>query len=202
MTNLFQPKKELEVIEGIFKTDIKGVWYLERKQFSDERGFFSEVAHIYKIEKLIGSPFIIKQVNHSRSTEHVTRGMHAEDWKKLITVANGAAFCALADVRPNSNDFGKVVSFNLGFGEGYLPGSLFVEEGVANSFCVVKGSVDYFYGVDRLYSERDPKGDVAISLFDPDLKIEWPLSREQMILSDRDRQSVTLRQRFPEKFER
>lgn len=200
MTKLYQPIKELEIFEGIFETGIKGIWYLARKSFSDERGFFSEVAHINKLEKLIGKPLVIKQINHSRSIEHVTRGMHAEDWKKLITVVSGAAFCALADVRPNSGDFGKVVSFNLGFGEGYLPGSLFVEEGIANSFCVVKGSVDYFYEVDRLYSERDPKGDVAISLFDPDLKIEWPLPQEQMILSERDKQSVSLRQRFPEKF--
>ena len=126
--------------------------------------------------------------------------MHAEDWKKIITVINGLAFCALADVRPESATFGQVVNFRLGFGEGGLTGSLLVEEEIANSFCVLKGPVDYVYCVDRLYSERDPKGDVAISLFDPDLKIEWPIKREAMILSERDKNSISLRQRFPEKF--
>jgi dTDP-4-dehydrorhamnose 3,5-epimerase len=200
MIQLFQPMKDLEVDEGVFRTEINGLWYLERKSFSDERGFFSETAYTYKIDKLIGKPFIVKQINHSRSLEKVVRGMHSEAWKKLITVTNGVAFCALADIRPNSATFGQVVSFLLGFSDQALPGSLFVEEQIANSFCVVKGPVDYVYCVDRLYSERDPKGDVAISLFDPDLKIEWPIQQQEMILSERDRNSVSLRQRFPEKF--
>jgi len=190
----------LEVIEDIFATGIKGLWYLERKSFADKRGFFAEIAYTDKIGEASGRPFVIKQVNHSRSTKHVVRGLHAEDWRKLITVTAGAAFCALADVRPGSATFAKTVCFNLGIDDGGLKGSLFVEEGIANSFCVVSGSVDYFYCVDRLYKERDPKGDVAISLFDPDLKINWPIKKEEMILSKRDKNSVTLRQRFPEKF--
>lgn len=185
-------------MEGVFETGIKGLWYIERKQFDDERGFFAEIAYIDKIEKLIGQKLVIKQVNYSRSLDRVVRGMHAEEWKKLITVTCGLAFCALADIRPNSKTFGKVVNFKLG--EGGLAGSLFVEEGIANSFCVIKGPVDYVYCVDRQYSARDPKGDVAISLFDPDLAIDWPLKEEEMILSERDKNSVSLRQRFPDKF--
>lgn len=198
MADLYQPLKELEVQAGVFKTGIKGLWYIERKQFDDERGFFAEIAYVDKIEKLIGQPLMIKQVNYSRSLDRVVRGMHAEEWKKLITVTCGLAFCALADIRPNSASFGKVVSFKLG--EGGLAGSLFVEEGIANSFCVIKGPVDYVYCVDRQYSARDPKGDAAISLFDPDLNIDWPLKKEEMILSERDKNSVMLRQRFPDKF--
>ncbi|MCX6816636.1 MAG: dTDP-4-dehydrorhamnose 3,5-epimerase family protein [Candidatus Beckwithbacteria bacterium] len=200
MIKLFEPTKDLEIEEDIFKTEIKGLWYIARKQFSDERGFFTEVAQTYKLEKVLGRQFVVKQINHSRSITNVVRGMHAEDWKKVITVTNGAAFCALADVRPESATFGKVVNFKLGFGEEFLTGSLLVEEEIANSFCVLKGPVDYVYCVDRLYGQRDPKGDVAISLFDPDLKIEWPIKREEMILSQRDKNSITLRQRFPEKF--
>ncbi len=198
MASLYQPLKELEVMEGVFETGIKGLWYIERRQFDDERGFFAEIAYIDKIEKLIGHSLVIKQINYSRSLDKVVRGMHAEEWKKLITVTCGLAFCALADIRPASETFGKVVNFKLG--EGGLSGSLFVEEGIANSFCVIKGPVDYVYCVDRKYSARDPKGDVAISLFDPDLKIDWPLKKEEMILSERDKNSVSLRQRFPDKF--
>lgn len=201
MAKLFVPEKKLEVATGVFETEIKGLWYLERKQFDDERGFFAEVAHSYIIERLIGQPFKIAQVNHSRSKQNVVRGMHAEDWKKLITTTSGVAFCALADVRPDSETFKKVVCFRLGLnGRDILTGSLFVEEGIANSFCVLQGPVDYIYCVDRLYSERDPKGDVAISLFDPDLKIDWPIPKEQMILSERDKQAVTLRQKFPDRW--
>lgn len=198
MDNLFKPDRKNEVAEGVFETGIKGLWYFERKQRDDNRGFFAEIAQINKIEKLIGQRFVIKQINYSRSLDKVVRGMHAENWKKLITVTCGLAFCTLADIRPESETFGKAVSFRLG--EGGLAGSLFMEEGIANSFCVLNGPVDYIYCVDRLYSERNIQGDVAISLFDPDLKIEWPIKKEEMVISKRDKNSVSLRQRFPDKF--
>ena len=60
----------------------------------------------------------------------------------------------------------------------------------------LKGPVEYVYLVDRLYKDRDPAGDVAISLFDPGLNIDWPLKKEEMIISDRDKQAVSLKERF------
>jgi len=199
---LFKPTDELKVAEGVFETGIKGLWYLERNHFEDERGFFAEVGHTHKLEEVSGEEFKIAQVNHSRSEEKVVRGMHAENWKKLIFVTSGVSFSALADVRPESETFKKVVSFKLGFGEEALKGGLFILPGVANSVCVVKGPVDYVYFVDRLYKDRDPKGDVAISLFDPELAIDWPLKKEEMIISDRDKQAVSLREKFPKEFEK
>ena len=200
--NLYQPSKKLEVVEGVFETGIKGLWYIERKQFEDERGFFAEAGHIHKLEKVSGEEFKVKQINHSQSKKNVVRGMHAEDWKKLIFVTTGVSFSALADVRPESETFKKVVNFKLGFGEGALNGGLFILPGIANSICVIKEPVEYIYLVDKLYKDRDPSGDVAINLFDEELKIEWPLKREEMIISDRDRDSISLRNRFPEIFEK
>jgi len=199
---LYQPDKKLEVVEGVFKTPIKGLWYIERRQFSDNRGFFSEVAHIHKLEELVKEPFVVKQVNHSRSERKVVRGLHAEDWKKFVMVTSGVSFCALADVRPESKTFKKVVSFRLGFESECLEGGLFIMPGVANSICAISKKVDYVYLVDRLYKDRDPAGDVAISVFDKDLKIEWPLDKKEMIISDRDRQAVALREKFPGSFEK
>jgi len=200
MQKLYLPTDELKVEENVYETGINGLWYIERRQFQDERGFFAEVAHKQVIDKLLGKEFVIKQVNHSRSMDNVVRGMHAEDWKKLITITNGVSFCALADVRPESETFTKVVTFKLGYGEGALHGALMVAEGIANSICVLKGPVDYIYCVDRLYEERDPGGDVAISIFDADLKIDWPLEKSQMIISERDKKAVTLREKYPDKF--
>lgn len=194
--DLYQPSKKLEVAEGVFKTAIKGLWYVERKQFGDERGFFAEAGHIHKLEEVSKEEFKVQQVNHSRSEDRVARGMHAEDWKKLIFVTTGVSFSALADVRPESETFKKVVNFKLGFGEGAIRGGLFIFPGIANSVCVLKGPVEYVYLVDRLYKDRDPAGDVAVSMFDNELAIEWPLKKEEMIISDRDKQAVTLKERF------
>ncbi len=193
---LYQPDKKLEVVEGVFKTEIKGLWYVERKQFEDERGFFAEIGHINKLEKVNGGEFKVMQINHSRSEKNVVRGMHAEDWKKLTFVTQGVSFSALADVRPESETFKKVINIKLGFGEEALKGGLYIEPGIANSVCVLEGPVDYVYVVDRLYKDRDKTGDVAVSLFDEELAIEWPIKKEEMIISDRDKQAVVLKERF------
>ena len=200
MRNLYTPLPALLAADNIYRTAIPGLYYLSQSVLDDERGFFAEVADLDAMERVWGQPFKIKQINHSRSRQDVVRGMHAEDWNKVVTVISGVAFCALADVRPHSPAFLRVETFLLGHGGGAQSGALFVERGIANSFCVVAGPVDYVYGVDRLYSERDPAGDQAISVFDPDLGIAWPIEREQMVLSARDRQATTLRALFPEAF--
>jgi dTDP-4-dehydrorhamnose 3,5-epimerase len=196
----YRPAKNLEIKDKVYKTNINGLYYLAYNFFPDKRGFFAEVGYVHKIEKIIGIPFKIAQVNHSRSLNNVVRGMHAEGWNKLVTVTSGISFSAIADVRPNSKTFGQVETFLLGVGKDVLKGSLFIEEGIANSVCVIKPPVDYMYCVDKLYKDRDPAGDQAISVFDPDLNINWPIPKSKMILSDRDKKTVTLRQKFPEKF--
>ncbi len=122
----------------------------------------------------------------------VIRGIHAEDWNKLVTVTNGLCFCALVDLRKDSATFGKHETLALGTTDQALRGSIFISRGIGNSFCVVAGPVDYVYAVDAIWAGRDTSKDVAINLFDPQVNIEWPIPKEQMIISDRDLQSVNL----------
>ncbi len=194
------PSKDLEIKDGVYKTNIDGLFYLDFNHFPDNRGFFAEVGHTHKIEEVFGKPFKIAQVNHSRSLDNVVRGMHAEGWNKLVTVTNGVSFSALADVRPDSKTFGKVETFLLGVNGKALRGSLFIASGIANSVCVIEAPVDYIYCVDKLYKDRDSADDQAISIFDKDLNINWPIKKQDMIISDRDKQAVTLREKYPEKF--
>jgi len=77
--------------------------------------------------------------------------------------------------------------------------SLYVPMGVANSICAIEGPVVYHYAVDAFYDERDVSGDRALSLFDPELNIAWPIPREQMILSQRDVDSITLKEMVAQK---
>ncbi|KKU44508.1 MAG: Pyridine nucleotide-disulfide oxidoreductase, partial [Microgenomates group bacterium GW2011_GWA2_46_7] len=111
---MFKPDSALEIQPGVFKTKIEGLYFLAYNFVGDERGFFAEVGHTHKIEAVTGQPFKIAQINHSRSLLNVVRGMHAEGWNKLVTVINGFAFSALADVRPGSSTFGVVEIFELG----------------------------------------------------------------------------------------
>ncbi len=197
---LYKVNEKNKVEDRIYKTSINYLYYISTIVHEDNRGFYREVALIPDIEKVIGKPFSIKQLNHANSVKNVIRGMHAEDWNKLVTVTHGVCLCVLADIRPNSPTFLKKEYTLLGFGENALPGSIFITKGIANSMFIVEEPVEYIYALNELYRERDTSGDVAISLFDPDLNIQWPVPQEEMIISDRDKNSITLREKYPEKF--
>jgi len=194
--NYYQPNKELEIADNIFKTTIDGLYYIRYKKFIDQRGFFSQILEPERIRAAgINPHFQIKQVNLSVSKDKITRGIHSEGWNKLITIVAGHAFCALADVRRNSPTYKNVAYFdfiadpNQKWGE-----SLYISKKIGNSLCVIKGPVYYLYGVDLLYNERDQKDDLAISILDPDINISWPFTREEMIISERDLNSITLKE--------
>lgn len=196
----YQPEKDLKIAEDVYKTKIDGLYFIPHHTYPDDRGFYSEVSRIPEIEAVTGQKFVTKQVNHSRSNTNVVRGFHAEAWNKLITVASGKVLSVLVDIRPDSPTFGEVEMFILGSDEEALNGAIYVTEGIANGFLVLAGPADYIYLVDALYAQRDKSGDRAINLFDKDINVEWPIEREKMIYSDRDANSVSLRELFPEKF--
>ena len=198
--NYYAPKEELEIAENIFKTSIDGLYYIKYKKFIDDRGFFSQILEPERIRQAgINPDFQIKQVNLSVSKSKIARGIHTEGWNKLITVVQGHAFCALADVRNNSATYKKVEYFdfiadpNNEWGE-----SLYISKKIGNSVCAVEGPMHYLYGVDMLYHERNKADDLAVSIFDPDLNIQWPFTKEEMIISQRDIDSITLKKLYQE----
>jgi dTDP-4-dehydrorhamnose 3,5-epimerase len=185
---LYQPTQDKQVGDRIYKTAIDGLLYLDYNFHGDDRGFFSEIAILDDLNQLLQEKFTPRQMNLARSQQHVARGMHAEDWNKLVTVVSGTAFCAIADIRPGSaRDIQTVV-----LGDQGLRGCIYIPRGLANSYLVTEGPMNYFYTVDALYRDRDTAGDQVVSLFDPQLAIEWPVSPEDMILSDRDKNAVFL----------
>ncbi|MBD3250141.1 MAG: hypothetical protein GF381_01040 [Candidatus Pacebacteria bacterium] len=193
---LYQPKPDLQLSEHFFETPIPGLLYFSSTLFSDKRGFFSEVVKLPELEQVLDHKFEIKQVNHARSQDNVIRGIHAEGWNKLVTVICGKAFSALVDLRPESETYKKVVYFQLGADqEKNICNGLYIPQGLGNSVAVLEGPLSYVYLVDKLYQERDPAGDQAISLFDPQLAIEWPIKRNEMILSERDQSGVGLEEK-------
>lgn len=193
MNKLYQPSNENKLSETIHSTKINGLYFIPHKYFPDNRGFYTELARVPEIEAITGTNFTIKQLNQSRSNTNVIRGFHAEDWNKLVTVTSGLCFCALADFRKESSTFGLVETMYLGTAESALKGSIYISKGIGNSLCVTQGPADYVYAVDALWGERDASKDTAINLFDTDLAVEWPIPLDQMIISDRDRESINLK---------
>lgn len=196
----FTPTAENKINQSVYKTPIEGIYYLDYTIQTDNRGFFAELAKIPELDQVLADPFVIKQINLSNSKTNVARGFHCENWRKLIMVTTGTAFVAFVDVRPESDTFGQTLTATIGPDQDSLNGCFFLPTGIANSFLVLKGDVNYLYGVDRLYNDRDKDGDIAISLFDPDIGLDWPVAKEDMIYSQRDVEAINLRDKFPEKF--
>jgi dTDP-4-dehydrorhamnose 3,5-epimerase len=196
----YNPSKAKPINDHFLETPFEGMFYMPLKAHEDERGFFAEMGRVREIEETTNQPFPIRQLNLSYSEINVIRGFHAEGWNKLAAVVNGIALCAWADLRVNSDTFGKVMMMKLGRGKGTHFGNIYIPKGIANSFLVLKGPVLYSYAVDRLYRDRDQSGDAAISLFDPDLGVDWPIDKKQMVISQRDIETTTLREKYPQKF--
>lgn len=198
--NYYVPNKELEIAENIWKTKIDGLYYLKYKKFIDERGFFSQILEPERIKAAgINPNFQIKQINLSVSKSKIARGIHTEGWNKLITVLQGHAFCALADVRPDSPTYKNVEYFDfIADPQNEWGESLYISKKIGNSVCAVEGPMHYLYGVDMLYHERNKADDLAVSIFDPDLNIQWPFAKEEMIISQRDIDSITLKELYQE----
>src|SRR5713226_3175752 len=92
---------------------LSGVWVFERPTFVDNRGFFREAFRLDEVEAAVKRPLRFVQMNHSRSSRDTLRGLHAENWDKLVYVSAGAVFTALADLRPDSPTFGQVDTYRL-----------------------------------------------------------------------------------------
>lgn len=177
----------------IKQTSIPGLLILERPVFADERGFFRELFHKDELEQIAGIKFEGVQMNHSHSIPGVIRGIHAEDWNKIVYPVSGELFIAIVDIRPDSPTFAKVETFNVGDNNRI---GLFIPKGLANSFCVTGDrQVDYIYLVDAYWDGTDTR---AIAWDDPDLNINWPIKNP--IISERDKDNPKLRVLFPEKF--
>lgn len=193
MTTPFTPSVENKVADRLYKTSIDGLVFVEAPKNDDFRGFYAEVVLVPDLEAIIGHPFTVKQANWARSVTKVARGFHAEQWNKLITVVSGQVFCAWVDVRADSPTFGDSITMIMGEGMS-VSGSMFISQGIANGYVVTQGPVDYYYLTDGLYRERDTAYDVALSLFDGEVAIEWPVPRMEMILSQRDKQAIGLQE--------
>jgi dTDP-4-dehydrorhamnose 3,5-epimerase len=177
----------------IKKTTIPGLYKVTRQTFADERGFFREVFHLDELLKETGIDFKPVQWNHSLSAANVIRGLHAENWNKLIYPVTGKMFAAIVDIRPDSPTFSKVETFVFSHSEKY---ALFISKGLANSICVIGDeAVNYMYLVDAYYDGTDS---TAFAWDDPDLAIQWP--NKNPIISTRDKSNSRLRDLFPYKF--
>ena len=163
------------------KLDIPDVVVIEPKKFKDERGFFSELFQELSFKEG-GIDRQIKQINLSKSSKGVLRGLHYQlnphSQGKIIRVISGKIFDVAVDIRKNSQYFGKWVGVEL---DSKNLNMVFIPEGFAHGFEVLSETSEFEYFCTSVYN---PKYERGILYSDPDLNIKW--NTEEPVVSQKD----------------
>lgn len=168
----------------IIKTQIEGVLIIEPRLFKDERGYFFESFNQKEFEdKVCKTKFI--QDNESKSSYGVVRGLHFQKppfaQSKLVRVVKGAVLDVAVDIRKGSPTFGQHVAVELTEDNHR---QFFIPRGFAHGFSVLSKEVIFQYKCDNFYA---PQSEGAIAWDDPDLGIDWQISVDDILLSEKDK---------------
>lgn len=181
-----QSTKTLIDTMEVIKTGIEGVVIIEPRIFKDDRGYFYESFSQREFEeKVCHTTFV--QDNQSKSSYGVVRGLHFQKppytQSKLVRCIKGAVLDVAVDIRKGSPTFGKHVAVELSE-ENHR--QLFIPRGFAHGFAVLTPEAVFQYKCDNFYN-KESEG--AIAWNDPELAIDWRIPAEQVLLSEKDKQS-------------
>ncbi|MGD1015318.1 MAG: dTDP-4-dehydrorhamnose 3,5-epimerase [Roseiarcus sp.] len=171
-------------------TEIPDVKIIIPRKFGDNRGFFSEV-YTKRVFFEQGITLDFVQDNCAFSSEAATvRGLHfqsppfAQD--KLLRVTRGRILDVAVDLRGSSPSFGRHVAVELS-AENWR--QLLVPIGFAHGYATLEPNTEVLYKVTNYYA---PRHDHGLAWDDPALGIDWRITADQAILSDKDRKHPRL----------
>ena len=168
-------------------TPLKDCYIIHDTVFEDSRGYFFESFNRQKFEELTGISAGFVQDNQSSSTRGVLRGLHFQRGEhaqaKLVRVLQGTVLDVAVDIRNDSPTFGKYFALELSDSSRT---QLFIPRGFAHGFVVLSERAVFFYKCDNYYNKASEGG---ILYNDASLNIDWQLSEESLILSDKDKQN-------------
>jgi dTDP-4-dehydrorhamnose 3,5-epimerase len=171
----------------VSQTGFKGLIVLEPKVHGDPRGYFMES---YNKQTFSNSGIDINfiQDNQSRSSKGVLRGLHFQKaphaQTKLLRVLSGVILDVVVDLRGSEPTFGKHFAVEL---SAENKKQILVPKGFAHGFVVLSDFAEVFYKCDEFYK---PEADAGIHYKSIDL--DWGLSPDQLILSDKDKNLPTI----------
>lgn len=174
----------------IIKTAIEGLVIIEPRLFKDDRGYFFESFNQKEFEEKVCKTTFV-QDNESKSTYGVIRGLHFQKppfaQSKLVRVIKGAVLDVAVDIRKGSPTFGQHVAVEL-TEENHR--QFFIPKGFAHGFSVLSEEVVFQYKCDNFYSQES---EGALIWDDLDLKIDWHIPSDMIILSEKDKKHLRLK---------
>ncbi|MDY0332414.1 MAG: dTDP-4-dehydrorhamnose 3,5-epimerase [Bacteroidales bacterium] len=170
----------------IEESNIKGIWIITPRVFEDNRGYFME-SYLKDVVAEKTGPIDFIQENESMSHYGVTRGLHFQKepyaQSKFIRVVVGEIFDVAVDIREGSPTYGRFFAIHL---SDTNKKQLFIPKGFAHGFCVLSPKAIVQYKTDILYN---PASEGVFRYNSPSLGIPWPLSSQEMVLSEKDKKA-------------
>jgi dTDP-4-dehydrorhamnose 3,5-epimerase/reductase len=167
---------------AISPTPIPGLLVISLDVRRDNRGWFKENWQREKMIELGLPDFAPVQNNMSfNSRVGATRGIHAEPWDKLVSLATGRIFGAWLDLRAGEG-FGRCFTTEMG-----PETAVFVPRGVGNAFQTLTVQTAYSYLVNDHWKPSARDSYTFVNLADETLAINWPIPLERAELSEADK---------------
>jgi dTDP-4-dehydrorhamnose 3,5-epimerase len=164
-------------------TPIEGLFVLEARPVTDERGFF---ARTWSLDTLVAAVPGFMPVQSSASFSHragTLRGLHWQEAPhaetKLVRVTQGAAFDVAVDLRPGSPTRGRWYGTEL---SAENRRSLLIPRGFAHGLLTVSDETEVLYVMDAHYAPAAARG---ARFDDPAFAIAWPA--KPTVVGERDR---------------
>jgi dTDP-4-dehydrorhamnose 3,5-epimerase len=168
-------------------TAVDGCHELRLDPQIDRRGEFRKLFHASTFSER-GMPFAVRELFWSRSHVGVVRGLHFQappaDVAKLVCCLEGAVLDAVVDLRVGSATYRKHATVELSAARA---NAVFVPEGCAHGFLVTEGEALVLYAQSGEWDGQREGGVLWSSA-----GIDWPISPERAVLSDRDASFPTL----------
>ncbi|MCM1044072.1 MAG: dTDP-4-dehydrorhamnose 3,5-epimerase [Candidatus Gastranaerophilales bacterium] len=169
--------------------ELKGVYLIENFSVDDNRGGFTKCFE-KDIYSNAGIKFQLNETFISVSAKNVIRGLHFQTHNpqaKLVCVVKGKVWDVIVDLRPESQTYKKWVSAELS-AENHK--ALYIPRGFAHGFASLEDRTVMLYQCDGAY---DRETDTGILFCDPEIGINWPISRDNSVHSERDLQLPMLK---------
>ena len=164
------------------QTTIEGLLVIDLPLHGDARGWFKENWQRAKMIELGLPDFGPVQNNMSfNAAVGSTRGLHAEPWDKLISLANGRIFGVWVDLRAGAG-FGTVFTMDMGPDK-----AVFVPRGVSNGYQALEADTVYSYLVNEHWSPEARDSYTYLNLADETIAIDWPMPLAVSEISEADR---------------
>ena len=173
--------KPLENKDGII---IEGLLLLEPEILKDCRGFFYESWNQKKFNNIVGKETKFVQDNKSYSSKGVLRGLHYQKnpfaQGKLLSCDFGEIYDVAVDIRKGSPTFGTWASTYL---TSKNKNQFWIPCGFAHGFLAITDSVQVSYKTTEYWNKES---EITILWNDPNLSIDWPISKFNVNTSDKD----------------